>query len=324
MQTGRILYMNHDNPHPSGGVQVIYDHVRHLVRNGYDAYVVHFRSGFKPTWFDGQIPTLYCDQPFQVSPNDLIVIPEDHAGFLEFFRDVPARKIIFCQNHFYLFEGIRGDHSLQSLGISGLMACSDIVSSFLRRHLKTSLVQTVHNAVTTELFRASSPKKLQVAYMPRKRPLEANFIKRLCQSLLDPTLPVTWVAIDNMTQEQVAATMAESALFLSLNRLEGFGLPPLEAMASGCLVAGFTGFGAQEYASPENGFWCAEDDLEGCAQSLAIAIKMVFQQAPQVGLMLAAAQKTAAAYSPQRQEQELLHAMQHFSRMSQEGLCGLN
>lgn len=312
MRTGRILYMNHDNPQPSGGVQVIYDHVRHLVRNGYDAYVVHFRSGFKPAWFDGQVPTLYCDQPFQVTPDDLILIPEDHAAFLEFFRDVPARKVLFCQNHFYLFEGLKAGHSLQSLDIAGVMACSDVVADFVRTYLQPPLLQTVHNAVAT-CFQPRSPKKLQVAFMPRKRPLEANFIKKLCLSLLPPDLAVTWVAIDNMTQEQAAAIMAESALFLALNRLEGFGLPPLEAMACGCLVAGFTGFGAREYATPENGIWCGEDDLVGCAQALAHLIQLVSRDDPTVPLMRVAARATAARYSSQRQEQELLLAVQQLS-----------
>lgn len=319
MLSGRILYLNHDNPAPSGGVQVIYDHVQHLVRNGYQAHVVHHRTGFKPPCFTEQVPILYLDQQFQLYPDDLIIIPEDHAGFLELFRTVSVRKIMFCQNHFYLYEGLKQHNTLSSFGISGVMACSDTVSDFIRCHLKTPQVLTVHNAVA-ERFQASSFKKLQVAYMPRKRPLEANFIKNLCISLLDPAIPVSWAAIDNMTQEQAATIMGESALFLSLNRLEGFGLPPLEAMASGCLVIGFTGFGALEYATPENGFWCPEDDLVACARGLADAIRMVYQQAPQVGRMLTAAQQTAAAYSSQRQERELLHAIQHFNGISKEAL----
>lgn len=51
MHTGRILYMNHDNPYPSGGVRVIYSHVRHLVRNGFNAFVVHQKQDFRPPWF---------------------------------------------------------------------------------------------------------------------------------------------------------------------------------------------------------------------------------------------------------------------------------
>ena len=97
-----------------------------------------------------------------------------------------------------------------------------------------------------------------------------------------------------------------------MSRLEGFGLPPLEAMASGCLVVGFTGFGGLEYATKENGFWCGEDDLVTCACTLATAVRLVREQHPLVEQTVAAALQTAAAYSSLRQEQELLYAIDYF------------
>src|SRR5690606_11273872 len=36
-------------------------------------------------------------------------------------------------------------------------------------------------------------------------------------------------------------------VFLSLSHREGLGLPPLEALACGCLVVGFTGYAGVEY-----------------------------------------------------------------------------
>ncbi len=315
---GRILYLNHDNPGPSGGVKVIYEHVGHLVRNGYPAAVVHLHQGFKPDWFESDAPVLYCDTNFNPQPDDLIILPEDHAGFLELFRTVPGRKVVFCQNHFYLFEGMKNTGSWREMGISGVMACSDVVADFITTNLDAPAVQTVHCAVSP-LFRPSSHKKLQIAYMPRKRPLEAQFIQRLCERMLGPQFPMEWVALDGVPQTAVARTLSESSLFLSLSRLEGFGLPPLEAMASGCLVVGFTGFGGLEYANGENGFWCAEDDLVACARTLATAVRMVWEKSPEVERIVSAAQQTAAAYTVQRQEQELLQAIQHVMRTTQEG-----
>jgi len=40
-------------------------------------------------------------------------------------------------------------------------------------------------------------------------------------------------------------------------------------MACGCVVAGFTGFGAREFATTQNGFWAEEDDCLECAGQLA-------------------------------------------------------
>ena len=317
MHTGRILYMNHDNPNPSGGVQVIYNHVRHLVHNGFEAYVVHLRSGFSPAWFDAPVPTLYLDQQFSLRPDDLVIIPEDHAGFIELFSTTAVRKVIFCQNHFYLYEGLKQHNTLHAAGISGVMACSDIVADFIRTQMEMPYVQTVHNIVSGK-FAPAPYKKRQIAYMPRKRPLEANFIKNLCIRLLEPEYQVEWISVDGMSQDAVAQIFADSALFLSLSRLEGFGLPPLEAMASGCLVVGFTGFGGKEYARPDNGLWVEEDDLIRCAQVLAEAVRML-QHNPQETVKLTSnARQTAAEYNSQRQEQELLKALYHFLHTPQE------
>lgn len=311
MYPGRILYLNHDNPNPSGGVRVVYDHVRHLMKNGYRAYVVHQNDGFRPAWFEEDVPVLYCNHQFRLQPDDLVILPEDHSLFLELFRSAPVRKIVFCQNHFYIFEGLHSHCSWESLSISGVMACSNPVTDFIRTSLYFRNVETVHNAISP-LFTETSPKTFQVAYMPRKRPLEAQFIRNLCDRLLEPEYKIAWVAIDGMNQHAVAKTLGESALFLSLGRLEGFGLPPLEAMASGCLVVGFTGFGGREYAQADNGLWCAEDDLVGCSNALAGAVRMIRDQSPEGTRLISNALKTAAEYSPKRQEKELLKAIRHF------------
>jgi glycosyltransferase involved in cell wall biosynthesis len=314
----RILYLNHDNPNPSGGVWVIYSHVRHLVRNGFNAYVVHRQPGFRPPWFQEEVPVLYCDQQFTLFPNDIVVIPEDHQFFLELFKSAGVRKIVFCQSYLFVFDGLGRHESWQSLGISGVITSSEVVADFVRSVLGWAEVQVVHFALNPGLF-VQRPKKLLVAYMPRKRPFEAQFIKNLCMHLLGPQFPVEWVALDGVPQTAVARTLSESSLFLSLSRLEGFGLPPLEAMASGCLVVGFTGFGGLEYANGENGFWCAEDDLVACARMLATAVRMVWEKSPEVERIVSGAQQTAAAYTVQRQEQELLQAIQHVMRTTQEG-----
>lgn len=311
MHTGRILYMNHDNPYPSGGVRVIYSHVRHLVRNGFNAFVVHQKQDFRPPWFQDDVPTLYFDQQFALFPDDLVIIPEDHRGFLELFRSVAVRKIVFCQNHFFVFDGLGAHDSWQSLGISGVMACSEVVADFARSVLGWPSVPVVHCAVPE--FFTQQPKKLQVAYMPRKRPMEAEFIRQTCTRLIGSEFVLGWVPLDNLPEGRVAEVLAESAFFLSLSRLEGLGLPPLEAMASGCVVVGFSGYGGREYASQDNGYWCEEDDLVGCAHSLARAARLLRDDGEETRRVVESAVATAGRYTPARQELELILAIGSFT-----------
>lgn len=99
----------------------------------------------------------------------------------------------------------------------------------------------------------TAPKEKIIAYMPRKRPVEAAFIKDIFRYTYPEYDDWQWHAIDNVSEAEAAAVMARAGVFLALSRLESLGLSPLEAMASGCIVAGFTGIGGQEYARPENG-----------------------------------------------------------------------
>ncbi|WP_231283066.1 glycosyltransferase [Capnocytophaga ochracea] len=59
------------------------------------------------------------------------------------------------------------------------------------------------------------------------------------------------VSIDNKNELEVANIMKESVFFLSFNHREGFGLPPIEAMACGCYVIGYHGEGGREYFNPK-------------------------------------------------------------------------
>jgi glycosyltransferase involved in cell wall biosynthesis len=100
--------------------------------------------------------------------------------------------------------------------------------------------------------------------------------------------------------------MARTSIFLSLSHREGFGLPPLEAMAHRALVVGFDGGGGKEYASPRNGLWLAEGDLAGCAAALADAVRMVHDKRREVADKLTHGRATAAAYSMENMRERLL------------------
>jgi glycosyltransferase involved in cell wall biosynthesis len=61
------------------------------------------------------------------------------------------------------------------------------------------------------------------------------------------------VAIDKVSQAEAAEVLRESLIFMSFGHPEGFGLPPAEAMACGCIVIGYHG-NVREFLTAEHGF----------------------------------------------------------------------
>lgn len=189
---------------------------------------------------------------------------------------------------------------LNDFPLVGGLCCSIFARNTLQAWGSTTDWQVVqpmvlpHFARAWKTVRGLTGKKTQIAYMPRKRPSEAARLKQWFHALCPQWQHVPWVVIDGMSRPQVAQIMAESLVFVSLSKDEGLGLPPLEAMAAGCLVAGFTGQGGQEYATPANGVWVSEGQLPELALAIASLLDMdTRQQAARVH----AGQVTAGLFS---------------------------
>ena len=301
----RILYLNHDSIAPSGGVKAIYHHVSHLVKNGYPAFVVHNKTGFSPSWMKCKVPTLYIEEDFRVFPNDIVVIPEDYRAALDAFRNIHVRKYVFCQNHFYIFKGLLKERGWEDFGISGVFCSSEIISGFVRFVFGYDEVPIVHYAIPLEPFKPRE-KRFQIAYMPRKRAPEIDFIKNLFNRVYPEYKEISWICIDKVEEEKAAQILGESAIFLSTSLYEGFGLPPVEAMACGCIVVGFHGYGGLEYAREENGFWCEEGNIIECAKTLGRVLSIFDNDHERIDSIRQQALKTAVEYTPDRQEKDLI------------------
>ncbi len=65
-----------------------------------------------------------------------------------------------------------------------------------------------------------SVKRPQIAFMPRKRPNEAKLRHQWFAALCPQGAPVPWVEFDGLSRLQVAQTMAESQVFVSLSNDE--------------------------------------------------------------------------------------------------------
>ena|SRR5258705_3259523 len=265
----RILYLSHDNPRPSGGVRTLYRHVEILKKAGFDAYVVQHQKGFRMSWFRSEAPVLYAQDGLALNPEDWAVIPEDHTRGLEGLRNVGCRKAIFCQGHYQIFECIPPTASWSDYGATAALVSSIPIRDFVRSVFDIEPAY-IPLSLDLDLFRpAAGPRELQLAFMPRKGAQHLRMVQALIHHRAPDLEDIPWIAIDGFSEAEVAAILGRSAFFLATGFREGFGLPPLEAMACGAMVVGFRAGGGAEYARQDNGFWVTNED------TLALADKLI-------------------------------------------------
>lgn len=266
------------------------------------------RLGSLPEGFSLPFERLAPERRF--APDDVVVIPEFNRVAFRHFADQPCRRVVHTQGPFLTFRGFDSIEEMNAAGLFAGIACSTFGRQLMLRMGSHLTWQVVTPFIHPLFHERAGAKKLQVAYMPDKRPREAPVVRALFRKMYPALADVPWLPIAGMSRRACAEAMAESAVFASFSNLEGLGLPPLEAMSSGCLVCGFDGHGGSDYARPDNGLWVQEGDHEGYARAVATVLERARDGGEEARRQLAAGRSTAALYSRERFEHELLEAWQ--------------
>lgn len=294
----RIVYIAPFPGSNTGGNKVIFRHVEALRTLGYDA-VIRSPAGLEPpTWFNHNAAMEDASRP--IGDDDILVLPEDNPGVLRHCATLANRKVIFCQNP-YAFAG-DGFASLPEplrRSYTTFMACSTGLAGFIACYFEYEMISVVPAFADERIFKPLA-KLPVIACTPRKRPQEQAVIRYLFSRLYTGPTEWRWDLLETATETETAAAMGRASLFLSLARMEALSITNLEAMACECLIAGFTGIGPREYASPVNGFWVDEDDCEAAAHALVRAATLADRGGGAAGLVRHSAAVTAAQWTHAR------------------------
>ncbi|CAG0936790.1 Alpha-1,6-glucosyltransferase [Thermoflexales bacterium] len=294
---------------PVGGVKVIYKMVDTLNRNGFTAWVLHKERGVRCDWFENDTP-VGCIWDTKITASDYLVYPEVFGRHIGMSAQ-GVRKVIFNQNCYYTFTG----YSFRSQPCTPFYTHPDVVATIVvsedshgyLKHLFPGLkIHRIRLSVNSDRFSYQACKKNQICFMPRKNEQDVNQVVNILktrQALHDFDL----IAIDGKSEMEVARIMRDSKFFLSFGYPEGFALPPLEAMACGCVVVGYHGMGGQEFFKPEFSHPIAHGDILSYARTVEELVRRAVEQPEGIE---AQSQQAAAFvrehYSPRIQERDIV------------------
>lgn len=310
----KLYYLCPDYDSHAGGVRVIYRHVDLLRRNGYEAFVVHERRGFRDTWFESdtpvlawsrqrhrvhnsipsrsirsirqsvsrfspETPPLHLDGPpcFEIEPTDVVVIPEVFGPNLaKIAPGVP--KVVFAQNAYAAFFRYPAD---PRAAVPAYQHPEVIATLAISDDTRRVIEYTFPRLKTYRVRHSLDPGHFR---------FEQNKVKQIAymprKGADDGRQVLTMLAsrgsidgyriqpIKDLDEAGVAACLRESRIFLSLGQHEGLPLPPVEAMACGAIVVGYDGFGGREYFLPEFSFPVPAGNLLEYAETLERVIAL--------------------------------------------------
>lgn len=292
----RVYYLSPDLDKPSGGVRTIYRHVDVLTTLGIEAAVVHSRRGFRCTWFENTT-RVASGAEVRLRPRDILVTTEWHGPWL---HTLPAgvRKVVFNQGPYCTFDATPFDGSGPGApyagvpGLEGLLTVSEDGVRLLEYAFPGLTVRRARPVVDRSVFHPGAGERgRRLGFLARgRRSEERDQLLHILRSrgALDGWEP----APISGSEAQVAAGMRECSVFLSFGYREGFGLPPAEAMASGCFVVGYPSLGGTEFFDPAYCTPVPESDLVAYGAGVEEALRR-FETRPreveQAGLAASAA-----------------------------------
>jgi len=100
--------------------------------------VVGSKDAERPNWFTTSAKVIRW--PEDIEPDDVLVLPENHAGMIRRASELPNRKVLLCQNSHFLPRGFAETGSPPELGIVHVITGSMHDAAYCRRRFPTTPV----------------------------------------------------------------------------------------------------------------------------------------------------------------------------------------
>jgi len=218
----RIVYLGFPNGEVAGGQKMILRHVETLCELGFEAVFWRLAANVMPAWMDYSGPE-EVDTPFR--PSDVLVVPSDAPNAIRHIATLPNPAVVFCQNQYsFARVGLAAVDELAAAKALVFMTPGRLCGEAVRRLYPQARVEVVPCFVDERIFRPGDAARPAIAYVPRKRQIEAEAIRGFYSKLSPAHAAVPWVRIDNLREPQVAEAMAGVSVFLSLSRFESVGM----------------------------------------------------------------------------------------------------
>ncbi len=354
-------------PRMTGGIAVLYRMAAHLHAAGYPVFLVPREGGAPGLDPDNPpAPVMGWDEAVAaVTPRDVWLTPEGWVNALAPGLRAGARCVVYVQNWAYLLSSLPPGVAWPQLDVS-FLAVSDPVAWYTREVTGRD-APVLRPGIDLELFRPTwmkgpdgpdggdggdggdteapipdgpAPGPVRIAWMPRKNRALAQQVRELLTARLalaasrgERPVEVEWREIHGRSHAEVAELLRTSQVFLATGFPEGCPLPPLEALASGCLLVGFAGFGGWDYMRqalpggvtpwwtgggpeadpasggmelPPNGYFAADADVVAAGLALERAVRLAATGGPELAALRRAGRATARACSLERQREAVL------------------
>ena len=228
---------------PSGSLEYIYKLAYILNEDGYDVNMLYQTE--KDDEFVGVgawLPEKYAklkhydiNNDFDVSPADIVFIPEIFANVMNQTKKLPCKRIAILQNYDYLVEQTPFAAQWGDFGILDAITNTDHNKELLKDIFPYVKTKVVHPYIDEVFTSSLEPKKLIINVVAK----DQSDINRIIKPFYWKYPTLKWVSfkdLRNLTKGNFAKALREAVATIWVDDTTSFGYSAIEAMKSGSIV----------------------------------------------------------------------------------------
>jgi hypothetical protein len=257
----RIYFFVQDTKgNAKASVRYIYQMAMALKKDGYNSIILHEKPEYYGVseWLGDEYMTLEHraieGTSLEVSPDDLIIIPEIYGFIMDQITKLPCGKVVLSQAFDHVFETLQPGQTWSQLGFYKCITTSNKQKELIESVMRSVSVDVVEPAISDVFVKNEFPPKTIVNIHTRDHRDTTNLIKTFYAKFPQYRW-ITFRDLRGLTETEFAEAMKDSFISIWIDQTSSFGTFPLESMKMGIPVLGLVPDTIPTWMNEDNGLW---------------------------------------------------------------------
>jgi hypothetical protein len=248
-------------------VRYIYQLALVLKQDGYNPIMLHENKDYIGVgeWlgeeYMSELPHKSIDDGnLEISPDDLLIIPEIFGYIMEQVKNLPCGKVVLTQAYDHMFETLQPGQSWDQMSFFKCITTSKSQKEQIEKVMRRVSFEIIPPVISEAFEKPELPPKTIISIHSRDQRDTANLIKQFYVKFPQ----YRWITFRDMrglTEKEFANNMKDSFLSVWVDQTSGFGTYPLESMKMGIPVIGLLPSLQPEWLNENNGIWIANKNI---------------------------------------------------------------
>ena len=263
----RIYFLVQDTKgNAKASVRYIYQMAMSLKNNGYNSIILHEKPDYYgvSSWLGEEYMNLdhkaIEGTNLEISPEDLIIIPEIYGFVMDQITKLPCGKIVLSQSYDYIFETLQPGQTWPQLGFNKCITTSEKQKEYITTTMRSVSIDVIEPTISEVFEKQKFPPKTIITVHTRDHRDTINLIKTFYAKFPQYRW-ITFRDLRGLSQLEFTNAMKESFASVWIDSVSSYGTYPLESMKMGIPVIGLVPNITPEWMNEDNGIWINNQNM---------------------------------------------------------------